>query len=115
MHGRQISPIRGWTMNSNNRFEQEQIDAAATEAAEIGGAVGEEDLDPAERPVIEAGGGESEGFEMAQEELIDHASHGDQRPAHAILRDQGAAEESDPEREDSEADHERSSERNSDE
>lgn len=28
-------------------------------------------------PVLEAGGGESEGFEMAEAELIEHASHGD--------------------------------------
>lgn len=28
-------------------------------------------------PVYEAGGGEAEGFEMAEEELIEHASHGD--------------------------------------
>ena len=34
--------------------------------------------DPAMQPVIEAGGGESEGFEMAEQELIDHASHGDE-------------------------------------
>ena len=29
-------------------------------------------------PVLEAGGGESEGFEMAEAELIEHASHGDE-------------------------------------
>ena len=28
-------------------------------------------------PVSEAGGGESEGFELAEEELIENASHGD--------------------------------------
>lgn len=33
--------------------------------------------DPAMIPVLEAGGGESEGFEMAEAELIEHASHGD--------------------------------------
>jgi hypothetical protein len=33
--------------------------------------------DPAMVPVLEAGGGESEGFEMAEAELIEHASHGD--------------------------------------
>jgi hypothetical protein len=33
--------------------------------------------DPAMQPVLEAGGGESEGFEMAEQDLIDHASHGD--------------------------------------
>lgn len=34
-------------------------------------------LDPAMAPVLEAGGGESEGFEQAEELLIEHASHGD--------------------------------------
>jgi hypothetical protein len=29
------------------------------------------------RPVEEAGGGEAEGFEQAEEELIEHAEHGD--------------------------------------
>ena len=32
------------------------------------------------RPVYEAGGGESEGFEQAEELLIEHASHGDEQP-----------------------------------
>lgn len=31
-----------------------------------------------QRPVREAGGGESEGFEEAEEELIESASHGDE-------------------------------------
>jgi len=31
--------------------------------------------DPAMEPVYEAGGGESEGFEQAEEELIENASH----------------------------------------
>ena len=33
------------------------------------------------RAVDEAGGGESEGFELAEEELIEHTSHGDQHYA----------------------------------
>jgi hypothetical protein len=32
------------------------------------------------RPVEEAGGGESEGFEQAEELLQEHASHGDDGP-----------------------------------
>ncbi len=79
---------------------------AAEEAAAIGGFAGDEQLDPAERPVQEAGGGESEGFEETEAALIDHASHGDQLPAHTILHDQGRSEERNPEREDAEADHE---------
>jgi hypothetical protein len=42
--------------------------------------------------------------------LIEHASHGDQQAAHAILHDQGSPEEPSSSREDSESDHERSSE-----
>jgi len=97
-------------MTSTPRYEQEEADAAAAEAAGIGGVTGEEDLDPAQRPVSEAGGGVSEGFEEAERVLIEHASHGDQQAAHAILHDQGEPEEQGAAREDSESDHERSSE-----
>jgi len=88
-------------MSSTFRYEQEQADAAAAEAAGIGGVTGEEELDPAQRSVIEAGGGVSGGFEEAERALIEHASHGDQQAAHAILHDQGRPEELDAEREDS--------------
>ena len=37
--------------------------------------------DPAFAPLAEAGEGTSEGFELAEADLIDHASHGDQRDA----------------------------------
>ena len=37
----------------------------------------DEKNDPAMQPVEEAGGGQSEGFEQAEEELIENASHGD--------------------------------------
>lgn len=95
--------------------EQQESDLAAEEAAAIGGRAGDEDLDPAERPVREAGGGEAEGFEEAEAALIDHASHGDQRPAHTILRDQSPSEEQNTRRDDAEADSERSSEIDTDE
>jgi hypothetical protein len=36
-----------------------------------------EKQDPAMQPVEEAGGGVAEGFEQAEEELIENASHGD--------------------------------------
>ena len=100
-------------ISDEQRYEQEEADMAASEAAAIGGLAGDEDLDPAQRPVQEAGGGEAEGFEDSEAALIDHASHGDQRPAHTILRDQGPQEE-EAGQEDSEADHERSSEIGSD-
>src|ERR1700722_16526520 len=97
-------------MTVDRSYEQEETNLAAREAAQIGGLAGDEELDPAQRPVSEAGGGEAEGFEQAEAALIDHASHGDQRPAHTILHDQGNSEETNLRREDAEADQERSSE-----
>jgi hypothetical protein len=43
------------------------------------------------RAVDEAGGGESEGFELAEEELIEHSSHGDEHSDFKIIAD-GARE-----------------------
>jgi hypothetical protein len=43
--------------------------------------------------VEEGGGGESEGFELSEQELIDHASHGDQHSPFRIMRDAGPEEE----------------------
>lgn len=97
-------------MSTDPEYEQEEVDAAAQEAAMIGGVTGEEDLNPVERPVIEAGGGEAEGFEETERMLIEHTSHTDQQSAHAILHDQGRPEELGGEHEDGEADVERSSE-----
>ncbi|HEY5941971.1 MAG TPA: hypothetical protein VIT89_03820 [Solirubrobacterales bacterium] len=58
----------------------EEADAAAAEAAEIGGPAPEYPVDdPAQRPLAESGEGEAEGFELAEEELIERASHGDQK------------------------------------
>jgi hypothetical protein len=54
-----------------------QEDAAADEAGRIGGRSGMEDMNEAERASAEHGGGESEGFEQAEELLEDQASHGD--------------------------------------
>jgi len=57
-----------------------EAEAAAAEAAEIGGPTPDyPSADPAERPLVEGGEGEAEGFELAEEELIDNASHGNQR------------------------------------
>lgn len=97
-------------MSIDPPYEQQETDMAAIEAAAIGGRVGDEQLDPAQRPVREAGGGEAEGFEETEAALIDHTSHGDQRPAHTILRDRGRSEEQNSRRADAEADHECSSE-----
>ncbi len=102
-------------MSPDPRHEQEEIDAAAAEAARIGGVAGDEDLDPAQRPVIEGGGGEAEGFEEAEQALVEHATHGDQQAAHAILHDAGRAEEPGVTAEDAAGDAEHSSELSDDE
>lgn len=59
---------------------EEEAEAAAAEAAEIGGPAPDDPVDdPAERPLVEAGQGEAEGFELAEAQLIDNAQHGDQK------------------------------------
>jgi hypothetical protein len=58
---------------------QEEADKAAAEAAGIGGKVPPDSDDPAQQPLIEAGEGEAEGFELAEKDLEDIASHGDER------------------------------------
>lgn len=57
---------------------EEEAEAAAVEAGEIGGTVPADSDDPAEQPLIEAGEGEAEGFELAERDLVDIASHGDE-------------------------------------
>ena len=82
-----------------NRTEDivaEEEAKAAAEAAAIGGGVprAERDDDPAMRPVYEAGGGEAEGFEQAEEELIRNATHDDGRgdPARDAFRPEAEAD-----------------------
>jgi hypothetical protein len=79
---------------AESQFDRVQEDAAAAEAAEIGGRPSDDpppadpaDRDPAMEPVREAGGGEAEGFEEAERELIEHASHGDQHAARRVIED----------------------------
>lgn len=55
--------------------EAREAEAAAAEAGAIGGTDPMPDVDPEERPVAEGGGGEAEGVEQAEEELIRQASH----------------------------------------
>ena len=43
--------------------------------------------------VEEAGGGQSEGFELTEQELIQHASHGDDQTSARIIYDAGPEEE----------------------
>lgn len=61
------------------RWEAAQEAAAAAEAAAIGGRAGDEGVEPSQRPVIEGGEGVAEGFELAEQELIDAAQHTDLR------------------------------------
>jgi hypothetical protein len=59
---------------------EEEADAAAAEAAEIGGPAPDDPVDdPAERPLVEGGEGQAEGFELAEAELVDNAEHGDEK------------------------------------
>jgi hypothetical protein len=44
-------------------------------------------VDPAIAPLIEAGEGESEGFDVAEADLIRHAEHGDEHGTDPIWRD----------------------------
>ena len=49
-----------------------------------------------ERQAIEeAGGGQSEGFELSERELIEHASHADQHSPFRIIHDASPGEEQD--------------------
>jgi hypothetical protein len=63
-------------MTGDRRREQNEVDAAARAAGAIGGRAGDEDVDPAQRPLQEAGEGEAEGFELAEEDLIEAAETG---------------------------------------
>jgi len=65
--------------------------AAAAEAGAIGGAQPNPGLPESERPLAESGEGESEGFELAEKELIESASHGD--PSGSPLGDRFTPEE----------------------
>jgi hypothetical protein len=56
---------------------------------------GDEKPDPALEPLIEAGEGEAEGFELAEQELVESASHGD--PSGSPLGDRFTPEEAESE------------------
>jgi hypothetical protein len=55
----------------------EEESAAAAEAARIGGVAPHDADDPALDPVYQAGGGEQDGWEAAERDLIDNATHAD--------------------------------------
>lgn len=62
----------------DEEFVEEEEAEAAREAAGVGGNVAPDTDDPAEQPLIEGGEGESEGFELAEEDLENIAEHGDE-------------------------------------
>ena len=63
----------------DDRIAEEEA-AAAADARRIGGTAGDEDdWSPEMRPVYEAGGGEQDGFETAEADLVDNAQHSDGR------------------------------------
>jgi hypothetical protein len=92
-----------------------QEEAAAAEAGRIGGEVSSErsqdDVDEAQRPLVQAGQGEAEGFEEAERELVEHATHGDQHSARRPAQDAPVLVEDDRAAEAGEPDFEPSSER----
>jgi hypothetical protein len=57
---------------------RQQEDAAAAEAARIGGPAPDYGTDEEDRPLEESGQGVAEGFEDAERELIEHATHAEQ-------------------------------------
>ena len=59
-------------------FLEEEEEEAAQEAARIGGDAPRDTDDPAQQPLVESGQGEAEGFELAERDLEDIASHGDE-------------------------------------
>jgi hypothetical protein len=60
-------------------FVEEEDEAAAAEAAGIGGARPDYHTDESHRALEESGEGEAEGFELAEQDLIEEASHGDEK------------------------------------
>lgn len=98
-------------------FERRQEEEAAAEAGAIGGQpsseppAADEEQDPALAPLREAGQGEAEGFEEAERELVEHASHGDLHAARRVLEDAPSEDEDERAAEAGEADRERTSER----
>ncbi|HWI73032.1 MAG TPA: hypothetical protein VNT55_13845 [Baekduia sp.] len=67
-------------VHTDDAFVAAEEAAAAAEARDIGGPrLDDAHGDEAFEAAYEAGGGESEGFETAEDELIENATHGDGR------------------------------------
>lgn len=82
---------------SDDKLVAKEERAAAEEAGSIGGDGGDYgEVDEATRPLAEAGEGESEGFELAEQDLVEHASHGDSGPDPSHLAGEPEATAADP-------------------
>ena len=76
---------------------RDEEEAAAREASRIGGPGADDHVAEEERPVVEGGGGEAEGFEQAEDELVEAATHGDPAPDPAELAGEPEDEATDAE------------------
>ncbi len=64
------------SIHGDEDYVADQEAEAAREASEIGGDPGGEyGVEESERALAEAGQGEAEGFELAEQELVENASH----------------------------------------
>lgn len=52
-----------------DELAEDEAEAAAAEASKIGGTVDYDVEDPADQPLVEAGQGEEEGFELAEHDV----------------------------------------------
>jgi hypothetical protein len=64
-------------IHGDEDYVAEQERAAAEEAVAAGGGPVSDEVEESERALSEAGQGEAEGFELAEEELIENATHGE--------------------------------------
>jgi hypothetical protein len=107
-------------IDRDDELAAREAERAAAEAAAIGGRASSEPgpadgaASEAERPLAEAGQGEAEGFELAEQELVEHASHGDQHAARRAIEDAPSDSDDAAAASAGEADREYSSERDDD-
>ena len=85
----------GEKIHGDEDYVAEQEAEAAREAARIGGDGGSYGVDESERALAEAGQGEAEGFELAEQDLVENASHSADSNADPTHR-AGLEEASDP-------------------
>jgi hypothetical protein len=82
--------------SEEDRLAREEEEAAAFEAGAIGGRSGDHDVDEAERPLVEAGEGVAEGFDVAEDDLIEHAEYQNGAGIPRLDQFEGEPEEEDP-------------------